>query len=121
MTVNAHTGYGELPMNPSCTMKLRLPMKIAVQRAQPAPGQGHDDSPEEGDPAPCLDVEHDDRLRRQHVVLASDDGDQTLEGIDRADDDHQPSGETDPPAPSTAIHCDLPVNQANSSRPYLDP
>src|SRR6476619_5563339 len=37
MTVNAHTGYGELPMNPSCTMKLRLPMKIAVQRAQPAP------------------------------------------------------------------------------------
>src|SRR5262245_17305957 len=57
------------------------------------------DAPDQRDPAPGLDVEDDDLLRRERVVAPADDRDQALDRLQHADDDHHQRGEDDPSAP----------------------
>ena len=67
---------------------------IAVHRAHPwaprsEPDQTQESAPEQHEPAPPGEVDHERAGARRDEVLVFDECDQTLKHVDRADDEHQ--------------------------------
>ena len=104
MTISAHSGYAGMKKKLAIRLRLaddhtdRASQDVAAE--QPDAGEQHREPDDQMDPAPLGDVEVQRGAIRPHDPFVVDDGDESVERVEAAADDHHDAGEGDPAGPA---------------------